>query len=134
MYRWESSIYMFIYNVYIHQFTVYLYIYIYIADTHCDTDMYECASLPCQHGTCTDLVNGYTCACVDGYTGMSWLRLIRFVKYNSFVWKKYGLCTTNFLRHWNDTSMPWNKTECNIKRILSNSVATEKLSVEFIAH
>lgn len=31
----------------------------------------ECASIPCMHsGTCTDTVNGYTCECTDGYTGV----------------------------------------------------------------
>ena len=29
----------------------------------------ECASSPCVHGSCTDNVNGYTCSCIDGYTG-----------------------------------------------------------------
>ena len=33
-------------------------------------DVDECASSPCQNGgTCTDHVNQYTCACVEGYTG-----------------------------------------------------------------
>ena len=33
-------------------------------------DIDECASSPCQNGgTCTDAVNSYTCACVDGYNG-----------------------------------------------------------------
>ena len=29
----------------------------------------ECASSPCVHGECWDLVNGYTCSCNSGYTG-----------------------------------------------------------------
>ena len=33
-------------------------------------DIDECSSSPCQNGgTCTDAVNSYTCACVDGYNG-----------------------------------------------------------------
>ena len=33
-------------------------------------DIDECASSPCQNGgSCTDVVNGHTCNCVDGYDG-----------------------------------------------------------------
>ena len=33
-------------------------------------DVDECTSSPCQNGgNCSDGVNGYTCVCVDGYTG-----------------------------------------------------------------
>jgi hypothetical protein len=33
-------------------------------------DIDECLSSPCQNGgTCSDEVNGYSCACVAGYTG-----------------------------------------------------------------
>jgi len=33
-------------------------------------DVNECESNPCQNGgSCTDNVNSYSCACVDGYTG-----------------------------------------------------------------
>ena len=33
-------------------------------------DVDECASNPCQHGGfCTDLVNGYICACTSHYSG-----------------------------------------------------------------
>jgi len=34
----------------------------------CAIDVDECASSPCyNNGTCTDLINNYTCACVSGY-------------------------------------------------------------------
>ena len=34
--------------------------------------MNECGSSPCENGgNCTDGVNGYTCVCVDGYTGIN---------------------------------------------------------------
>ena len=35
------------------------------------SDRNECPSSPCQHGaTCVDGINGYTCVCDDGYTGI----------------------------------------------------------------
>lgn len=34
-------------------------------------DVNECASSPCLNGgTCTEFVNGYTCACASGYAGI----------------------------------------------------------------
>ena len=30
----------------------------------------ECVSNPCQNGTCQDSVNGFTCQCSVGYTGI----------------------------------------------------------------
>ena len=33
-------------------------------------DINECASSPCQNkGACNDLLNGYQCNCVSGYSG-----------------------------------------------------------------
>ena len=35
-------------------------------------DIDECATGPCQNGgSCTDQINDYTCACVDGYDGLN---------------------------------------------------------------
>ena len=34
-------------------------------------DINECSSAPCLNGgSCVDHVNGYTCSCVPGYTGV----------------------------------------------------------------
>ena len=35
------------------------------------SDINECASDPCQHGTCKDLINEYACECNPGYTGLN---------------------------------------------------------------
>lgn len=36
---------------------------------HCETDVLECGSNPCQHGgRCIDQVNGYLCLCWPGKT------------------------------------------------------------------
>ena len=43
---------------------------VYVKPVTALSDIDECASLPCQNGgTCTDGVNGYTCACAAGFTG-----------------------------------------------------------------
>ena len=42
---------------------------IYIIGTLCEVNVNDCASSPCNNGTCLDLVNKYTCACPPGMTG-----------------------------------------------------------------
>lgn len=35
-------------------------------------DINECAGDPCENdGTCNDIINGYYCTCVNGFTGLS---------------------------------------------------------------
>lgn len=35
-------------------------------------DINECACDPCENdGTCNDIINGYYCTCVNGFTGLS---------------------------------------------------------------
>lgn len=32
------------------------------------SDIDECASSPCIHGTCQDAINNFTCTCDEGFT------------------------------------------------------------------
>ena len=41
-----------------------------VPGANCETNIDDCAGSPCQNGgSCTDGVNGYTCACAPGYGG-----------------------------------------------------------------
>lgn len=40
--------------------------------TTCETNINECHSSPCLHNaTCEDLIGGYECICLPGFTGES---------------------------------------------------------------
>ena len=40
-----------------------------ILNTYSDIDECQLSTTNCQHGSCIDDTNGYTCVCVTGYTG-----------------------------------------------------------------
>jgi len=43
---------------------------VYFAGRLCEVDVDDCVGDPCEHdGTCDDLVNGFTCRCLPGFTG-----------------------------------------------------------------
>ena len=130
---------MFICNVFIYQFTVCLYIdiYIYIYCRHALWHWYwrvRLLTLSTRRHVHRpgQWIHVHMRGRIYRYVVITFYSVRKIQKFCCV--KKYGLCTTNFLRHWNDTSMPWNITEFNSKRILSNSVAAKKLSVKFIAH
>ncbi len=33
-------------------------------------DIDECESQPCRNGNCTDMLNGYSCECQPGFSGV----------------------------------------------------------------
>lgn len=37
---------------------------------NCEINQDDCASNPCQHGSCEDGINEYKCVCEPGYTGL----------------------------------------------------------------
>lgn len=65
--------------------------------------MDECMSTPCKHGSCKDQVNGYTCTCIAGFTGINCengkICYFYFRKvYKKIIYKNY-LNLKHFLRH-----------------------------------
>ena len=78
-------------------------------------DIDECFSTPCLNGgTCTDMVNGYTCGCVPGYTGIHcetgewksfwfavyWTYLVFLTRSNTCISKLIVCTVVLFSRHW----------------------------------
>ena len=60
------------------------------------SDIDECLTEPCQHdGTCTDGINGYTCTCQNGYTGVNcgtgklWKKGFKVQKGNKIKFKSF---------------------------------------------
>lgn len=67
---------------------------------YCETDIDECESSPCRHGgMCSELVNGYVCACVAGWTGNDCSEMVddcasNPCDNNGTCTDKVGVCTT----------------------------------------
>lgn len=40
-----------------------------LSGPNCEVNLDDCASNPCDSGTCLDKIDGYECACEPGYTG-----------------------------------------------------------------
>ena len=41
----------------------------YLSNASATSEILECNSSPCAFGTCTELIDGFTCVCQSGYTG-----------------------------------------------------------------
>ena len=53
-----------------------VYVYVY-------TELDECLSGPCLNGNCTDILNGYTCSCSEGFTGLQ-CEIGNMIHYNPY--------------------------------------------------
>ena len=51
------------------------------------SDIDECASGPCVHGTCEDKINDYNCDCPDGYNGKNCEHSKLEMKKKKKIWK-----------------------------------------------
>lgn len=55
-----------------------------ITGKNCETNVDDCESNPCKHGTCEDGVDAFTCECDDGYEGDLCETEVRCVVFRSF--------------------------------------------------
>ena len=53
----------------IKKYSIIIILIIIVYLTRSFVDRNECASSPCVNGKCIDVVNGYRCECLSGYTG-----------------------------------------------------------------
>ncbi|KAK2141670.1 hypothetical protein LSH36_1059g02002 [Paralvinella palmiformis] len=57
-------------------------------------DIHQCISMPCQNnGTCMDLVNGYNCTCLNGFTGDNCQTAISYC--SGIICQNNGVCAAD---------------------------------------
>ncbi|XP_076112363.1 uncharacterized protein LOC143080412 [Mytilus galloprovincialis] len=78
----------------------------------------HCSPNPCQHGKCVNNIAGYTCACLQGFTGLTCSTRVVVDHCNPNPCRNGGQCSNGFSGFYCSCTQQWTGTTCNVAHVV----------------